>query len=239
MPAISATHVIVSTFGLHMLHQTHIGGSKIRDLAAAAYSRCLLRVVEGVSSTIRQLCLSGWRFFLRLMRVDILKFPSCCYYCLSLSLTSMRSISFAVNLIALSLAQTAFSQACESFELDFQNGGSYFQNSLSNASFTALQGFQGCQNDTANNILVDPNGDQSECSMTPLLPDDTPQFVTCSQWPQNQLYSGEWSLIIISNNGDGNPLANMRDFSLSVGPQQTLTVTPTSKSNDPLRGSHH
>lgn len=127
----------------------------------------------------------------------------------------------------LALSASAFTQTCESYGDDFQNGGSYFQNSLSSDPFTALQEFDGCQNDTANNVLVDPNGDQSQCSNTPLLPDDTPQLITCSSNPKNSLTSGDWSLLIISNNGDGDPIAYERDFSLSVGPQQTSTVTTT------------
>lgn len=118
--------------------------------------------------------------------------------------------------------------ACESYGIDFQNGGTYFQNSLSTDPFTALQDFEGCQNDTAHNVFVDPQGDQSECSQTPLTPDDKPQLITCSQWPKDKLYNGEWSLLIVSNNGNGDPIAYQRDFSLTVGPQQTVTApTPT------------
>ncbi|KAK0938864.1 hypothetical protein LTR29_009598 [Friedmanniomyces endolithicus] len=127
----------------------------------------------------------------------------------------------------LTIAGSALAQSCESFGDDFQNGGSYFQNSLSSDPFTALQEFDGCQNDTANNVLVNPNGDQSQCSNTPLLPNDTPQLITCADWPKDKLYNGSWSLLIISNNGNGSPIAYQRDFSLSVGPQHTLTVTAT------------
>jgi hypothetical protein len=42
---------------------------------------------------------------------------------------------------------------------------------------------------------------------------------------KNQLVSGNWSIIIISDNGDGVPLAAQRDFILSVGPQSTSTVS--------------
>ena len=44
---------------------------------------------------------------------------------------------------------------------------------------------------------------------------------------KDQLFSGEWSIIIISNNGDAQPIAYERDFSLTVGPQNTTTYTPT------------
>nr|OQO30582.1 hypothetical protein B0A51_01208 [Rachicladosporium sp. CCFEE 5018] len=116
---------------------------------------------------------------------------------------------------------------CASYGDDFQSGFTYFQNSLSADPFTALQEFEGCQNDVSHNVFVDPAGDQSECTETPMQPDDTPQLVTCSQWPKNKLYNGDWSLLIISNNGNAEPIAFQRDFSLTVGPQITSTVTPT------------
>ncbi|KAK0879414.1 hypothetical protein LTR87_006796 [Friedmanniomyces endolithicus] len=139
----------------------------------------------------------------------------------------MMLLTLATITSLLTIAGSAFAQSCESFGDDFQNGGSYFQNSLSSDPFTALQEFEGCENDTANNVLVDPNGDQSQCSNTPLLPNDTPQLITCADWPKDKLYNGSWSLLIISNNGNGSPIAYQRDFSLSVGPQHTLTVTAT------------
>lgn len=39
--------------------------------------------------------------------------------------------------------------------------------------------------------------------------------------------SGEWSILIISNNGDADPIDYQREFSLSVGTQATTTFTPT------------
>jgi len=38
--------------------------------------------------------------------------------------------------------------------------------------------YKGCQADVADNILVDPNGDQWECTQTNLTPDDTPEMST-------------------------------------------------------------
>jgi len=140
----------------------------------------------------------------------------------------MRSFIAASTALALTIfASSALSQDCESYGLDFQNGGTYFQNNQSTDPFTALQEFEGCKNDTANNILVDPQGNQNQCSDSPLLPDDVPQLTTCSDWPKDKLYTGDWSLLVISNNGNGDPIAYERDFHLSVGPQQTTTVTPT------------
>ncbi|KAF2719942.1 hypothetical protein K431DRAFT_271721 [Polychaeton citri CBS 116435] len=129
--------------------------------------------------------------------------------------------------LALTFAATAYAD-CESYGIDFQNNGSYFQNNLVSDPFTALQQFSGCENDISHNILVDPDGDQWECSESYLQPDNTPQVVNCTDWPKSSMYSGDWSILIISNNGDSpDPLANERDFYLSVGPQQTTTFTPT------------
>lgn len=45
---------------------------------------------------------------------------------------------------------------------------------------------------------------------------------------KNQLTSGEWSVVVLSNNGaSGEPIAYQRDFYLSVGVIPTHTVTPT------------
>ncbi|KAK6433641.1 hypothetical protein LTR95_010184 [Oleoguttula sp. CCFEE 5521] len=137
---------------------------------------------------------------------------------------SIKAVSAALALLNL-IPQVV--SDCQSYGDDFQSGFTYFQNSLSADPFTALQEFEGCQNDVSHNVFVDPAGDQSECTETPMQPDDTPQLVTCSQWPKNKLYNGDWSLLIISNNGNAEPIAFQRDFSLTVGPQITSTVTPT------------
>ena len=49
----------------------------------------------------------------------------------------------------------------------------------------------------------------------------------CSPTLKNQLVTGHWSVILISNNGDGEPIAYERDFNLTVGTQKTATFTPT------------
>ncbi|KAH0269409.1 hypothetical protein KCU91_g8739, partial [Aureobasidium melanogenum] len=115
---------------------------------------------------------------------------------------------------------------CLSYGVDFQTNGDYFQNISSTAPFTFASIFEGCQNDTANNILVDPNGDEYQCTDTPLQPDDTIELSTCPM-DKNEMWSGDWSVLIISNNGDGDPIAYERDFYLSVGIPSTITYTPT------------
>ncbi|KAK7183594.1 hypothetical protein DPSP01_010429 [Paraphaeosphaeria sporulosa] len=115
---------------------------------------------------------------------------------------------------------------CHSYGMDFQSGGTYFQNSLSSDNLTFVEQFEGCNQDVAYNIIVDPQGDQNLCTDTNLAPDDTDMLSTCPL-RKNQLVSGTWSIIVISDNGEGVPLAAQRDFVLSVGPQLTSTTTPT------------
>ncbi|QIW99477.1 hypothetical protein AMS68_004995 [Peltaster fructicola] len=86
--------------------------------------------------------------------------------------------------------------------------------------------FEGCQQDVSDNIFIDPTGNEYQCSKTPLTPDDTNQLSTCPI-DKDQLYSGAWSIIVASNNGNAAPIAFERDFSLIVGIPSTITVYPT------------
>lgn len=117
---------------------------------------------------------------------------------------------------------------CYSFGIDFQDGGSYFIDSRSNASFTAVSQFEGCNNDTSSILLVnDETGDQYECSSVPTMPEDTSQLSTCPI-EKSQMTTGNWSILAIGNNGaDGDPFAWQRDFFISVGVPETTTYTPT------------
>lgn len=164
----------------------------------------------------------------------------------SLHAQDMPRVShFLTALASTTLKSRQDNGTCHSYGMDFQSGGSYFQNSLSNDSFTFVEQFEGmylsshslllgctndpagCNSDVAYNILVDPEGNQNLCSDTQLQPADTDELSTCPL-TKNQLVSGNWSIIVISNNGDGGaPLAAQRDFVLSVGPQETSTVIPT------------
>ncbi|KAF2642708.1 hypothetical protein P280DRAFT_272282 [Massarina eburnea CBS 473.64] len=136
----------------------------------------------------------------------------------------LSSLAKAVGLVALG-ARTVLAD-CQSFGVDFQNGGNYFQNSLSNANFTFVSQFEGCNNDTAFNVFVDNDGTQTLCSDTQLMPDDTNQLSTCPD-EKSSLQSGNYSIVVFSNNADGDPIAYQRDFVLSVGPQSTSTYIPT------------
>lgn len=132
------------------------------------------------------------------------------------------ALAFA-GVLRVVLAQDQY-QTCESWGVDFQDKGSYFQNKSSSDPFTFVSTFEGCQNDVANNILVDPTGEQYLCSDTPLTPPDTYQMSTCPL-DKDDLWSGAWSVIIISNNGDAEPIAYQRDFSLEVAVPVTTTVS--------------
>ncbi|KAF2159303.1 hypothetical protein M409DRAFT_60889 [Zasmidium cellare ATCC 36951] len=135
-------------------------------------------------------------------------------------------ITFAVALASFSSFASA-ADTCKSFGVDFQEGGVYFQNNASSDPFTAFQYFSGCTNDTSNNVLVDPQGNQAQCSNTNMQPDKQTQLITCSDNPKDTLYNGNWSLLVISNNGNADPIAYQRDFSLDVGSQSTTYVYPT------------
>lgn len=137
-------------------------------------------------------------------------------------LTQATGALLAFALFSYASAQDC-STTCQSYGIDFiDQGGPYFQNVLSTDPFTAWEEFTGCQNDTAHNILVDPSGDQYECNQTPMTNDQI-ETVTCPI-DKNKLVSGNWSMIILSNNGDCAPIDYMRQFSLSVGPQVTRTA---------------
>jgi hypothetical protein len=129
-------------------------------------------------------------------------------------------------LAAALLSSRSLADTCVSYGIDFQPNGNYFQNVSSTAPFTFASLFENCQNDVANNILVDPNGDEYQCSDTPLQPNDVAQLSTCPM-DKNQLWSGDWSVLIISNNGDADPIAYERDFYLTVGVPATAVYTPT------------
>ncbi|KAK1814195.1 hypothetical protein LTR12_011393 [Friedmanniomyces endolithicus] len=139
--------------------------------------------------------------------------------------------------VDLQARQDGGDSACSVFGIDFQGGGSYFINSNSNDNFTLVAEFEGCesfytheclsqgQNDTADIILVnDQTLDEYECSRLPTVPDDTRQMSTCPVL-KSQMSSGNWSILTLGNNGNGDPFSYQRDFTLQVGPQQTVTTT--------------
>ncbi|RDW91714.1 hypothetical protein BP5796_02879 [Coleophoma crateriformis] len=114
---------------------------------------------------------------------------------------------------------------CVSFGIDFQDGGSYFINSLDTSLFTSVVEFEGCSG-SANVILEAPNEDSWLCSDIDASQDDVTELSTCPI-SKNQMYSGTWVLVLLSNNGDGSSFSSQRTFTLLVAPQQTVTDIPT------------
>ncbi|PNS20951.1 hypothetical protein CAC42_2882 [Sphaceloma murrayae] len=129
-------------------------------------------------------------------------------------------------LVAILPSVLAQDDTCQSFGIDFQDEGSYFQNISSADPFTFVSAFEGCQAGLAQNLLVDPAGDELLCTDTSLTPDNVNQLSTCPIL-KNQLTSGEWSVLVISNNGNGSAFAYERDLYLTVGVPVTITSTPT------------
>ncbi|KAI7509161.1 hypothetical protein KC347_g5464 [Hortaea werneckii] len=138
----------------------------------------------------------------------------------------------AARAVAQNTAEECFADGyvnpCMGFAMDFHDGGSYFQNISSPDDFSFSSQFEGCQADAfANNLLVDPNGDQYLCTDMDLFPDDTTETSTCPLEKQ-QMWSGDWTVVIISNNGEkGCPIAIQRDFELTVAEPSTEVYTPT------------
>lgn len=116
---------------------------------------------------------------------------------------------------------------CNAYGIDYQDGGSYFVNTNSNASFTCVTKFEGCNNDKADIMLVnESSGDEYECTQVNTVPDDEAMLSTCPIL-KSQLTSGEYLILVLGNNGNGNPFAYQREFSIDAAPQQTSTVSST------------
>ncbi|KAF2189542.1 hypothetical protein K469DRAFT_700748 [Zopfia rhizophila CBS 207.26] len=137
-----------------------------------------------------------------------------------------RFFSLSALAALLSLAVADPNSVCQSFGVDFVDDQHYFINTLSSESFTCVSTFEGCNKDVADVLLVDPKGDEYLCSQIPTTPDSTPEMSTCPIL-KSQMVSGDWMILILGNNGDGNPFAWQRDIALDCGPQATTTVTPT------------
>lgn len=116
---------------------------------------------------------------------------------------------------------------CTTYGVDFEDGGSYFIDTNSNASFTFVSKFEGCNNDTASLQLVNQDtSDQYDCGEVPTVPNNASQTAKC-QIRKNQLVSGKYLIIAIGNNGNGQPFASQRQFAIEVGAQKTTTFRRT------------
>jgi hypothetical protein len=82
--------------------------------------------------------------------------------------------------ILFTLLQVALSQSddCQSYGVDIQNNATVFVNVMSNDNFTFVEEFSGCQNASAQNYLIDPAGDEYECTDTDMDPANTAEMST-------------------------------------------------------------
>lgn len=81
------------------------------------------------------------------------------------SMARISPLASALGLVALG-ARTALAD-CVSYGMDFQNGGSYFQNSLSSSNFTFVSEFEGSKaSDRAIILHTDQNQDARQTLLT-------------------------------------------------------------------------
>lgn len=143
-----------------------------------------------------------------------------------------RNMMFSTLLLALPLSQALVGNAppCNSFGIDYQDGGRYFVEASRSSHFVALQYFSGCQNDFAENVLIDPKGNEKKCNRSPMQPDGAVQHINCDGI---RLYTGEWSILVLSHGSGAEPILHQRDFYLSVGQESDVSTTPS-----PRTGCH-
>ncbi|CZR54879.1 uncharacterized protein PAC_04763 [Phialocephala subalpina] len=125
-----------------------------------------------------------------------------------------------VPLVLLNLIKLAHC-TCESYGIDFTNGGSYFIDDTDAIDFTFLTQFEGCDDEEITPILVDPDENEYFCSQIATSPDDTSFLSTCPIL-QTEMFSGSWYIVI-----EGLTFAYVRTFTLTVGAPTTVTATPT------------
>ena len=129
------------------------------------------------------------------------------------------------HLLTTGLALFQVANACESYGIDFKNNKNYFININSNESFTSVSEFYDCA-EPARVILITPKNESIFCSDVVTTPDYTDVTSTCPIL-KNQMYSGDWTLVLLDNNGNGSSFNANRHLHLSVGAQVTSTVIPT------------
>jgi len=114
--------------------------------------------------------------------------------------TGLWLAGLATSAVASSLLETRqdnTNSTCLVYGIDYVDGGSYFIDSSSTSDFTAVQQFDGCNDDSASILLVQQSTeDEYECSSVP---------------------TGMFGLLNIPN-----VLDNITDRSLSPSPRQYL-----------------
>ncbi|KAF2832864.1 hypothetical protein CC86DRAFT_364878 [Ophiobolus disseminans] len=142
-----------------------------------------------------------------------------------------QSLSLTAFAVLLSFAKADGPNAiCYAYGVDFVDEGNYFINSQLSEKFSAVSYFQGCNQDIADVLLVEPAGVNSQeylCDQISTYPENDLKLSTCPI-QKSQMISGHWLLLVMGNNGDlGQPFAWQRDLYLTVGTPVTSTFTPT------------
>lgn len=123
---------------------------------------------------------------------------------------SSRFVALSAFAGLLSFAAADSDSVCYSYGIDFADEQHYFINSLSKDPFTCVSQFEGCNEDYADILLIDPNEDEYLCTEIPTTPSDTSQLSTCPI-RKDQMMSGHWTIQVLGNNGDdGIPFAWQR-----------------------------
>ncbi|KAM7200016.1 hypothetical protein V8F33_004190 [Rhypophila sp. PSN 637] len=112
---------------------------------------------------------------------------------------------------------------CSCFGLDYTNGGSYLVDGNSDSNFAFTSVFTACIDSSITPILVSPEGIAYECTPIETQPDNTDQASQCAI-TYAEMRSGTWTIIIQSQDFD---FTVQRQFSLTVGASNTVTVTET------------
>lgn len=145
-------------------------------------------------------------------------------------MTYTRSLPFTALAALLSVVKAQTPGVCYSYGVDYVDEGHYFINSELTEKFSSVSYFQGCNQDNADIVLVEPEGVNSReyiCDQVPTYPDNDNKLSTCPI-QKNQMYTGHWLLLVLGDNGaGGKPFAWMRDLYLTVGTPVTSTLTPT------------
>lgn len=134
---------------------------------------------------------------------------------------SYRAFLLTAFAASFSLVNSDPNSICYSYGVDFVDENSYFINSLSTEQFTSVSYFQGCNVGLADVLFVDPDDDEYLCSQLQTAPENEFKMSTCPI-QKRQMVSGHWLLLVLGNNGDGQPFAWQRGR--IIHPMQSFNI---------------
>ncbi|KAK3937407.1 hypothetical protein QBC46DRAFT_319704 [Diplogelasinospora grovesii] len=127
--------------------------------------------------------------------------------------------TFRCLLVLLALFAPRVRADCNSYGVDYSNGGSYYIDGSSNQYFTFITVFQGCTQESISPVLVGPDDNEYACSAVNTQPAGTQVTSTCGI-PFSAMKSGVWRIIV-----SGNQIAVQRTITLTVGTPATTWIT--------------